>query len=520
MMLNISAFLHSKRWLWATVLVVALTILIVPSIMAAETVTVTPAENDLVLNPGDSFNEVINVSIPAETGVSKADVYLLADTTGSMGGPINEVKVNASTVVDGLTAALPGVDLAFGVGDYKDFPYDSYAFNHATDVTTDTTAVKNAINNWYADGGYDGPEGQLFALDQLAGDTDPLGGNIGWRPDAKKIIVWFGDAPAHDSVCAAISGLPYEITEASVTTKLTDASITVIAISTLTGYVSGLDDDPGLWGGDYDYSCGASTGTSGQASRITTATGGMHASGIDASSIVTAITDMVTTAVSTINNVSLVPTGDTAPFVASISPSSYGPLNSDISHELAFEVAFNGVNACTDTDQVLHGTIDVVADGSVLAQKTVTITVPACTQQGTQQGRMTGGGTIISSLPSFEKVSHGMELHCDATLAPNNLQVNWGKGNKFHLESLVSASCSDDPAIDPGSPTASFDTHQGSGTGRYNGVSGATAEWTFTDAGEPGKNDTAKIVIRDASGNVVLAKTGLLTGNHQAHPDN
>lgn len=131
------------------------------------------------------------------------------------------------------------------------------------------------------------------------------------------------------------------------------------------------------------------------------------------------------------------------------------------------------------------------------------------------QGRMTGGGSIVGS-----RTTHGFELHCDATKGSNNLQVNWDKGNKFHLESLTGASCTDTPSLDERPPAAGFDTYVGSGTGRYNGVSGATAEWTFTDAGEPGHNDFAEILIKDASGNVVLSVSGHLNrGNHQAHAE-
>ena len=44
------------------------------------------------------------------------------------------------------------------------------------------------------------------------------------------------------------------------------------------------------------------------------------------------------------------------------------------------------------------------------------------------------------------------------------------------------------------------------------------AEWTFTDAGEPGRNDGMRLIIRDSSGNIVLAASGVLAGgNHQAH---
>lgn len=127
--------------------------------------------------------------------------------------------------------------------------------------------------------------------------------------------------------------------------------------------------------------------------------------------------------------------------------------------------------------------------------------------------RMTGGGKFTDGTT----VTHGFVLHCDHTRGPNNLQVNWD-GNRFHLESLTSAICSDSPGINPGHPPAGFDTYEGTGTGRLNGVSGATAEWTFTDAGEPGNNDFASILIQDENGNTVLDVASTpFKGNHQAH---
>jgi hypothetical protein len=131
--------------------------------------------------------------------------------------------------------------------------------------------------------------------------------------------------------------------------------------------------------------------------------------------------------------------------------------------------------------------------------------------------RMTGGGSVFTE--DGTRVTHGFELHCAASQEPNNLQVNWGKGNKFHLESLTSAVCVDDPGFDEGQPIAGFDTHRGTGTGRYNGVAGATAEWVFTDEGEPGKEDrVVSLTIRDVNNVVVLSVTGKLrNGNHQAH---
>ncbi len=130
-------------------------------------------------------------------------------------------------------------------------------------------------------------------------------------------------------------------------------------------------------------------------------------------------------------------------------------------------------------------------------------------------GRMTGGGRVATS--AGVNVTHGFELHCDAAQTPNNLQINWG-ANKFHLEKLTKALCGDNPNIGPNPPGANFDTYMGEGTGRLNGVDGATVKWTFTDAGEPGSKDSVHITIKDSGGNMVLEVTGKLNkGNHQAH---
>jgi hypothetical protein len=298
----------------------------------------------------------------------------MADTTGSMGGILNAVKTGANDIVDGLQAELPGVDLAFGVGNYKDFPRDTYAFKHQVNLTTDTAAVKTGINQWYADGGWDWPEGQFFALDQIASDTDPDGGTIGWRAGTKKMIVWFGDAPAHDPVCSAISGLSYDITEDSIIAKLQSANISVIALST--GSRGGLDSNMG--GSDYNSYCGSSSISAGQATRMADATGGIHEMGITPSTVVQTIKDQVRTAVEKIDTLELVATGETASFVTSITPDSYGPLNLNTDHTLEFDVHFDG-QACTSEEQIFNGKLEVVADGSTETFKTVEIIIPACT---------------------------------------------------------------------------------------------------------------------------------------------
>ena len=163
-----------------------------------------------------------------------------------------------------------------------------------------------------------------------------------------------------------------------------------------------------------------------------------------------------------------------------------------------------------------HIAVGLVAAGA--------ITAAAVSYAGRSSCWMTGGGSVFRDGdgvqvtwegPKQGRVTHGFELRCDNR--PNTLQINWD-GNHFHLEQLTSALCTDSPLITPNPPDADFDTFTGAGNGRYNGVSGATAEWVFTDAGEGGSGDTATITIWDADGDEVLNVSGFLTfGNHQAH---
>ena len=320
--------------------------------------------------------ETIRVHIPATGAVAKADVYFLADTTGSMSEEIDAVRTSGAAILSALAGL--GLDLAFGVGSYRDFPGPaSDAFSHQLAPTTVVADVAAAINSWSASGGGDTPEAQLFALNALA---EGPGGAIGWRSGSKRIIVWFGDAPGHDPVCAAISGLAGDITEASVTTRLTSEAISVLAISLVGGAEGGLDADPTVGAGDYVAACGAPGGAAGQATRITAATGGTLVSGIDDTTIVSTIIALVSAAVAHLNNVSLVPDAALAPFVTSISPAGgYGPLPLNTDHDLTFTVTFgHGGVECADHPQTFSGTLAVVADGVQVAVQHVTVIIEPC----------------------------------------------------------------------------------------------------------------------------------------------
>jgi len=342
----------------------------VTGVPAAAPVTIQPGLNVLTLNHGQTVDENITVTIPKNASPTKSDVYFLADTTGSMSSILSAVRAGASNVLAAL-AALP-VDIVFGVGNYKDFAQgDPYCFQHQVSPTNVTATVTAAINSWSASGGGDTPEAALFALNSLAVLPGP---GIGWRAGSKRIIVWFGDAPSHDPICTPVSGAP-TVTEASATANIVAQGTTVLAISTAT---PGLDDDPKVNANGYGGQCGAPSGLPGQATRITNATGGALATGINAGNIVNTIINLVKATVGGIQNVNLVPSASVAPFVMSITPpGGYGPLAGDQNHTLTFDVKFSGI-PCQAKDQVITGTIDVVADGKTVASKSVQITVPAC----------------------------------------------------------------------------------------------------------------------------------------------
>ena len=362
---------------------------------ALPAITVQPDTNTLTLNPGETFDETITVTVPKNAGPTKADVYFLADTTSSMTNILNAVKVGANNVL--ATLGGLGVDMAFGVGNYRDFgAANGFAFQHQVSPTNVAAPVTAAINAWTALAGGDIPEAALFALDSLA---VPPGGTIGWRAGSKRIIVWFGDAPGHDPTCTAISGVP-PITEASATAKLVAQGITVLAISINN---PGLDADPKTGASDYVAQCGAPGGAAGQGTRIAKQTGGAFVSGINAGNIVNTIINLVTGAVSAIQNVKLVPSASVTPFVTSITPpGGYGPLAGDQDHTLKFDVKFTGI-PCKPETQVVTGTIDVVADGAVVARKRVEITVPPCRPRG-----------FVYSV----KFVCGVQAECDCECAP------------------------------------------------------------------------------------------------------
>ena len=340
--------------------------------------SIEPNANTLVLPSGTTLRETITVRIPRLPPSTMLDVYFLADVTGSMQQTLDAVKNSATAILTALRGL--GWDFAAGVGSYRDFtgeiPSDPAAvFMPQQTITAVDADIQAAMDTWAAGGGGDLPEGQLYALHRIAADG---GGEIGWRPGSRRILVWFGDAPGHEPICQRLTGLARPITTSSVALALDSASISVVAISATTTSGTSLNGDPRIFAGDYAMACTIG-GAEGQADIITAETGGLHRLDVTPQEIVDAIIQMVMSVATTMGDVRLNPIDPAGRFVHTVTPLEYSGLPSNEDHELTFTVEFLGNLACDkDRDQVLPGKIAAMVGDFVIAEKDLVVTVPKC----------------------------------------------------------------------------------------------------------------------------------------------
>ncbi|HEX6354737.1 Calx-beta domain-containing protein [Actinophytocola sp.] len=209
---------------------------------------VDPSSVDITLLPGQSA--VITKNVTTAEIPPNPDLVLLADTTGSMAEAIDDVQANASAVTGTVLDAQPTAQ--FGVASYRD-EGDSYLFRVEEDITANTVAVQDGIDQWAADEGGDTPESAINALFELAN------GAMNYRPDGTRIVAWFGDAPSHDPT----NGRALQAT----IDALVAANIRVVAVN--------VGDDPVLQPGLDGDAVDTPEDESGQATAIAEATGGI-----------------------------------------------------------------------------------------------------------------------------------------------------------------------------------------------------------------------------------------------------
>jgi hypothetical protein len=297
---------------------------------------ISPSTYSAALDVGESVTIVKTVTVSAEPPTTAlVDVFFLADETGSMGASIAAVKAGAASIMSSV-AGLG--DVQFAVGGYRDIPggySDGSAYRLLTDFTGNTTTVQTAINAYSASGGADLPEANLLGLQSAATGAS-------WRAGSTRILVWFGDAAGHDPTVLGV-------TEASATAALVGANIAVQAVNT--GNLNGT----------------------GQATRIATATGGTYYPAVNAGSIVTTITNAITTTIDDYSSVNLGVSGLGAGVGVAITPvGGYsGSWTRDVDRDFSFNVTFTGLVAGADE----NFSINALVDGAVVAVETDHITV-------------------------------------------------------------------------------------------------------------------------------------------------
>jgi len=184
-----------------------LTVVFLCAMLAASvSATISPDAVTDTLNPGESITEHKTVFLPGT--IPKGDVVFAFDLTGSMSGEIEEAQSSAIAIMTALGALIS--DAQFGVMSFMDYPHSyedyhgysatygdasdgDYAYNLDQPVTSDTTAVSNAINGLTLGYGADGPQDYTRIMYESYADAA-----VGWRSGAKRILVMFGDNIPHD----------------------------------------------------------------------------------------------------------------------------------------------------------------------------------------------------------------------------------------------------------------------------------------------------------------------------------
>jgi hypothetical protein len=313
-------------------------------------------------------------------------------------------------------------------------------------------------------------------------------------------------------VCSAISGLGYDITEASVTADLQAAGLTVVALSTTTGYPNGLNDDPASSAYDYSGYCDVINGAAGQADRITTATDGTSLADVapaDVAAAILAAIGAVSVEVSMTSNCA-------APITTSFDPASYTvesgstvEFDETISVE---EFAPPGTYECEDW-ALIDGSAMTDASGAIIYEYK-TIEVPA--------NFVTGGGNIVEG-KGKNRINHLTFGGNAGFLLDGTLVGHWtfnfhDAGVKFVTTEMTGLQFYDSGG-DPAPPGADADTAEFTAIAKGDlgdgWVEGCELEVSLRDGGEP--EDDVLVYFTATCGSESYTDTDLTGGNIQIH---
>lgn len=126
------------------------------------------------------------------TPVTKLDLMLVVDTTGSMGDEIRYLQSELRAIVGAIHRQHSGMDIRVGFVFYRDIG-DEYV-TRTVGFDRDMTRVDSVLARQAAGGGGDYPEAMDQALIRAMAQD--------WRPDAVKSMLLVADAPPHDELVA------------------------------------------------------------------------------------------------------------------------------------------------------------------------------------------------------------------------------------------------------------------------------------------------------------------------------
>lgn len=121
------------------------------------------------------------------------DIVFAIDTTGSMGGYIDEVQTYASELVNLVSSQTSSGRYALVT--YRDHPEwtgwsGDYPSRLDQPFTSDPATLQAALDGITVDGGGDWPESMYSGLREAIA--------VPWRPGVKKVVIVLADAPPHD----------------------------------------------------------------------------------------------------------------------------------------------------------------------------------------------------------------------------------------------------------------------------------------------------------------------------------
>ncbi|RME47945.1 MAG: VWA domain-containing protein, partial [Caldilineae bacterium] len=319
---------------------------------------VSPERIKVTAKAGNCHTESVTITTAA-AAIPKLDIAILIDVTGSMDDIIREVTTNARQITTDLHAIAP--DVQFALGTFSDYPQENlllslmggllgveefgsgedYPWQLEQDFTKDGSKIKTALERITLRDGGDTPESYLRALYEAQ--------FISWRPDARRLIILFGDSVPHDPDPGRDNtpGSDDDLTLNRVVTQLRKANIAVLSIYS--------DDDAVA-----NFYNTLSKNTNGAALRLE-----------EAKQAPSAITNMVQEAAAAINILTLKPTGSNTGWL-SWQPDTFENVGYEQSKSFQLEIC---VPAGTATGEYTIP-LEVLADGENIGTIPVQIKVP------------------------------------------------------------------------------------------------------------------------------------------------